>query len=89
VPSSVRSRSSNRKTDSAQKAGAERAAADTAEELRRLSELRVRLALELVEAGFKLLCMRYHPDKGGSTETMMTLVNVRAELSKIIEEFYE
>jgi hypothetical protein len=88
LPSSVRSRSSNRKADSAQKPAAQRAA-DTAEELRRLSELRVRLALELVEAGFKLLCMRYHPDKGGSTETMMTLVNVRAELRKIIEEFYE
>lgn len=57
--SSARSRSGSRKADSAQKAAAERAA-DTAEELRRLTELRVRLALELVEAGFRLLCMKYH-----------------------------
>jgi hypothetical protein len=33
--------------------------------------------------------MRYHPDKGGSAETMVTLLQVRADLGKIIDEFYE
>lgn len=64
-------------------------AADTAQDLRRLSELRVRLALELVEAGFKAACMKYHPDKGGSAAMMVTLVQVRAELSAIITEYYD
>ena len=86
--SSLPSRSAKRKTDSADTAAAQRAA-DTAQDLRRLSELRVRLALELVEAGFKAVCMKYHPDKGGSTAAMVTLVQVRAELTGIITEFYE
>jgi len=53
------------------------------------AELRVRLALDVVEAGFKVLTMKYHPDKGGSPETMVVLLQVRAGLSKIIDEFYE
>jgi hypothetical protein len=88
MPSSAGSRSNKRKADAGSKEAAEQAAG-VAEELHRLSELRVRLALDLVEAGFKVLAMRYHPDKGGSAETMMTLVQVRADLSRIIDEFYE
>jgi len=60
-----------------------------ADELRRLTELRVRLALDVVEAGFKVLTMKYHPDRGGSPEAMVVLLQVRADLSKIIDEFYE
>jgi len=86
--SSARSRSSRRKGEAGEKATAEHAAG-VAEELRRLTELRVRLALDVVEAGFKVLTMRYHPDKGGSPETMAVLLQVRADLGKIIDEFYE
>jgi hypothetical protein len=85
--SSARSRSRRRKGEAGEK-GTEYAAG-VAEELRRLTELRVRLALNVVEAGFKALAMRYHPDKGGSPETMVVLLQVRADLGKIIEEFYE
>jgi hypothetical protein len=88
VPSSARSRSKKRKAEAGPKETAE-PAAGVAEELRRLSELRVHLALDVVEAGFKVLAMRYHPDKGGSAETMVTLLQVRADLGKIIDEFYE
>ncbi|MBI2155929.1 MAG: hypothetical protein HYU26_03325 [Candidatus Rokubacteria bacterium] len=49
----------------------------------------MRLALDVVEAGFKVLAMKYYPDKGGSRETMVVLLQVRADLSKIIDEFYE
>ena len=88
MPSSARSRSNRSKADAGAQKAAEHAAG-VAEELRRLSELRVRLALDMVEAGFKVLAMRYHPDKGGSTETMVTLLQVRADLGTIIDEFYQ
>ena len=48
---SARSRSSERKTQTQKKETAYRAAA-VAEELRRLTQLRVRLALDIVGAGF-------------------------------------
>ena len=86
--SSARSRSSKRKAEPGPKETGGHAAG-VADELRRLTELRVRLALDVVEAGFKVLTMKYHPDKGGSPETMVVLLHVRADLSKIIDEFYE
>lgn len=85
---SARSRPSKRKAEACQKETAERVAA-TSEDLRRLTELRVRLALDIVGAGFKSVAMKYHPDKGGSADTMATLLQVRTDLNKIVEEFYE
>ena len=85
---SARSRPNKRRAEAHQKDPLEGAAA-TSEELRRLTELRVRLALDIVGAGFKSVAMKCHPDKGGSAVTMATLLQVRTDLNRIIEEFYE
>ncbi|MEX2224795.1 MAG: hypothetical protein WEG40_23680 [Candidatus Rokuibacteriota bacterium] len=85
---SARSRSSKRKAEVHQEETAERAAA-ASEQLRWLTALRVRLALDIVGAGFKSVAMKHHPDKGGSSETMAILLQVRTDLNEIIEEFYE
>jgi hypothetical protein len=40
------------------------------------------LALEVIDAGFKTLAKNHHPDKGGSTETMIRLSRARDQLKK-------
>jgi hypothetical protein len=83
---SARSRPRKRKAEAHQKETAERGGT-TSEELRRLTGLRVRLALDIVGAGFKSVAMKYHPDKRGTAETMATLLQVRTDLNEISEEF--
>jgi hypothetical protein len=39
-----------------------------------------RLAVQIIEAGFKLLSTRLHPDKGGSDEGMRRLIAARGQL---------
>lgn len=44
------------------------------------------LALELIEAGFKSLASQLHPDKGGSSDKMARLNDVREQLILCAEE---
>jgi hypothetical protein len=43
-------------------------------------EAKRKLALQLIDAGYKVLAMELHPDRGGSQEAMVRLNDVRAEL---------
>lgn len=45
----------------------------------------VKLAKELVEAGFKALCKKYHPDKGGTHEDFIKLQSIRDILMEEVE----
>lgn len=42
------------------------------------------LGLELIEAGFKLLAQKYHPDKGGDDRSFRCLTEVRARLRRCL-----
>jgi hypothetical protein len=41
-------------------------------------------ALKIIEAGFKLLSMKMHPDKGGSADAMRRLNEARSQLKGAI-----
>jgi hypothetical protein len=45
-------------------------------------ELQWRLALEVIDTGFKALALKLHPDRGGSSEAMQRLNIVRDRLRK-------
>ena len=47
-------------------------------------KLRKQMALELIEAGFKMLALKLHPDKGGSDEAMRRLTEVYRELKALV-----
>lgn len=47
--------------------------------------LRKRLALQVVDIGFKALAQKLHPDRGGSKEAMARLSDVRKALKSAIE----
>lgn len=40
--------------------------------------------LEIINAGYKTLALKYHPDRGGSTERMQSLNNSVEALRKMI-----
>jgi hypothetical protein len=42
------------------------------------------LGLELIEAGYKLLVQKYHPDKGGDDASFRCLTNARAALRRCL-----
>jgi hypothetical protein len=42
------------------------------------------LGLELIEAGYKLLAQKYHPDKGGDDASFRCLTNARAKLRRCL-----
>jgi hypothetical protein len=46
--------------------------------------LRHKLALKLIDRGFKALAAELHPDKGGSPEEMTRLNEVRAMAKKCV-----
>jgi hypothetical protein len=48
--------------------------------------LKKRMALELVDAGYRALSIKAHADKGGSDEAMRRLTEVRATLKGAIED---
>ena len=45
-------------------------------------EARRKLAMQLIDIGYKSLAAKHHPDKGGSGEAMMLLNEVRDELKQ-------
>jgi hypothetical protein len=47
-------------------------------------KLRKQMALELIDAGFKMLALKLHPDKGGSDEAMRRLTEVYKELKALV-----
>ncbi len=47
--------------------------------------LRKRLALQIVDIGYKALAQKLHPDKGGSKEAMSRLSDVRKRLNSVID----
>jgi hypothetical protein len=47
-------------------------------------KLRKQMALELIDAGFKMLALKLHPDKGGSDEAMRRLTEVYQELKALV-----
>ena len=48
-------------------------------------KLRKQMALQLIDAGFKMLALKLHPDKGGSDEAMFRLTEVYKELKALIQ----
>jgi hypothetical protein len=42
------------------------------------------LGLELIEAGYRLLVQKYHPDKGGDDASFRCLTNARAKLRRCL-----
>ncbi len=56
------------------------------ENKREEKKLRQQMALELIDAGFKMMAIKLHPDKGGSDEAMRRLTEVHKELREIIEQ---
>ena len=40
------------------------------------------LLAELIRAGYRALALRYHPDQGGSTETMLRLNRIMERLRR-------
>jgi hypothetical protein len=57
-------------------------------EQRREQKLEHRLALELIDSGYKLLATRLHPDKGGSLEAMTRLNAVRDKLKGSLKSIF-
>jgi hypothetical protein len=50
-------------------------------------ELRQRLAIELIDAGYRVVAAKYHPDKpGGSHEPMVLLPEIRDCLKMVLTE---
>lgn len=49
------------------------------------TQLHRKLALELIDIGFKALATRLHPDRGGSRDAMRRLNRVRDELKAVAE----
>lgn len=47
---------------------------------------RLALVVELIEAGFRALSMKLHPDKGGTTEQMQELNELRTQLRNQLKE---
>jgi hypothetical protein len=45
-------------------------------------ELKLKLATQLIDIGYKALASKLHPDKGGSPEAMARLNEVRSELKQ-------
>jgi hypothetical protein len=58
-----------------------------ASEMSRIEELKEhsKLALQLIDIGFKALATKLHPDKGGSREAMAILNKVRRVLKEVAE----
>jgi hypothetical protein len=44
------------------------------------NEVRRKLSLELIDAGFKALAIKYHPDRGGTSVDMARLSTIRDAL---------
>lgn len=56
-----------------------------ADELFKEEKLLRKLALELVDAGYRNLSVKYHPDKGGNSEIMRRLSSVRKTIKQAVE----
>ena len=49
---------------------------------REIRKVRRDLAFKVIDIGFKVLATKLHPDKGGSTEAMTRLNNIRQSLKE-------
>jgi hypothetical protein len=75
----------NRKTRAKKAARKGGAGLSRADELFKEEKLLRKLALELVDAGYRNLSVKYHPDKGGNSETMRRLSSVRKTIKQAVE----
>lgn len=58
---------------------------EEAEEKEKERKLQCQLGLQLIDIGYKVLATRLHPDKGGSQEVMVRLIQVRDLLKAVLQ----